>query len=369
MEKFFLQVDIRLEKAEQRFGMWLFVIIIGLIFLLASALVTALRFELVHHGRGFTQLSMHPFNFSDTNDLRYRILSPLLGYLLFFRGEAFKYFMLFILAVFLGLIYFFNRKDNYRPSEAIFFTILAAFSTLAFHQLYFPAYNDPLSYVLIILLMYFFKKPVWNIVLLSLLLFNHENSFFLFPFFFLLFLDGNFSMKNIIQNSWRFILAIIPYLLYRKFVAFHQPVEYSLAYYFDPHNMQWTREHVLPNLAEGVFQAFRLFWIFPLLAIGLDIYQKRFFEVILILAITIFVFSQFFIAYDISRLSGLAFPAVLIGAKRVRHYLGYKNFLSFFTIVIILNFLIPSIYIGALEPIPLKPFWWNYFFESNTIIP
>ncbi len=362
MEKFFLQLDIRLERAEQRFGMGLFVIIIGLFFLLASALVTALRFELVHHGRGFTQLSLHPFNFSDTNDLRYRILSPLLGYLLFFRGEAFKFFMLFILAVFLGLIYFFNRKDKYRPSEAIVFTLLAAFSTLAFHQLYFPAYNDPLSYLLIILLMYFFRKSVWNIVLLSLLLFNHENSFFLFPFFFLLFLDGNFSMKNILQNSLRFILAIIPYLLYRKFVAFHQPVEYSLAYYFDPHNMQWTREHVLPHLASGIFQAFRLFWIFPVLAICLDIFERRYLEGVLILVIVTFVVLQFFIAYDISRLSGLAFPAVIIGAKRVRIFLGSKRFLSIISIVILLNFLVPSIYVGALEPIPLKPFWLEYIF-------
>ena len=52
MGKFFLQLDIRLEKSEQRLGMGLFVII--------------------------------------------------MGYLLFFRGEAFKYFMLFILAVFIA---------------------------------------------------------------------------------------------------------------------------------------------------------------------------------------------------------------------------------------------------------------------------
>ncbi len=362
MQNFFLKLDITLEKAEQRIGMGVFVIIIGLFFLLASSLVTALRFELVHHGRGFTQLSLHPFNFSDTNDLRYRILSPLLGYLLFFRGEAFKFFMLFILAVFLGLTYFFNRKEKFPPTEAMVFSSLASFSTLTFHQFYFPAYNDPLSYLLIILLVYYFRKPVWSTVLLSLLLFNHENSFFLFPFFFLLFLDENFSLKNILHNSWRFILAVIPYLLYRKFVSLNQPVEYSLAYYFDPHNMQWTREHVLPNLSSGIFQAFRLFWIFPVLAICLDILEKRYFEVLLILVIVVFVVLQFFIAYDISRLSGLAFPAVFIGAKRARMFLGKKKFLSFISIVILLNFLIPSIYVGALEPIPLKPFWMDYIF-------
>ena len=188
MEKFFLQLDTRLENAEQRLGNGLFVIIIGLFFLFASALVTALRLEPVHHGRGFTQLSLHPFNFSDTNDLRYRILSPLLGYLFLFRGEAFTFFMLFIQVVFLGLLYFFSRKEKYRPSESLAFVSLGAFSTLTFHQLYFPAYNDPLSYLLITLLLFYFRKPLWNLVLLSLLVSITRILFFFSPFSFYLFL-------------------------------------------------------------------------------------------------------------------------------------------------------------------------------------
>lgn len=358
MEKFISRIDVWLEKSELRFGRGSVALVIGLVFLIASALTTALRFEPAHHGRGFTLLSEHPFNFSDTNNLRFRILSPLLGYLFFLRGELFKYFMLFVVVSFLGLVYYFFRRDKFRPIESIAFTSLAAFSSLVFHQLYFPAYNDPLSYVLIMLFMINYRNSLQSFVLLMLLLFNHENTITLFPFFFLLCLDKDYSWKHLSKNSAVFILALIPYWGYREFILAHQPVEYKVSYYFDPGNMQWTKDHVLPNLARGIFQAFRLIWLFPLIAIGINLMERRFSEIVLILLVSACVFSQFFVAYDISRLAALAFPAVLIGAVRVQKKAGKEKFRMLVAAILLLNFFIPSEYIGALEPIPLKPFWW-----------
>ena len=357
MDKIISHTDLFFEKTELRYGRMSVSIVIGFLFLFAAAMVTSIRLETLHHGNGFTRLSIHPFDFSLPNDLRYRILSPLLGYLLFFRGPAFKFFMLIILAVFLGFIYFFCRRDYTKPSAALLITALCAFSTLTFHQLYFPAYNDPFSYLLILLFLAFFKDQKTSSLLLTLLLFNHENTIFLFPFLFLLSISGNYSFRNILAVSTRFFIAVILYWAYRQFISYHVKVEYTASYYLDPKQMEWTQEHVLPHLLTGVFQAFRLFWIFPLVALAINIYEKRPMENILFLLALCGVLAQFLVAYDISRLAGLAFPIIILSALRSAKFFSYKNFLAGTAIIIILNFLIPSFYIGAMDPIPLRPFW------------
>jgi hypothetical protein len=63
------------------------------------------------------------------------------------------------------------------------------------------------------------------------------------------------------------------------------------------------------------------------------------------------------LAYDISRLAGMAFPVIILSAVSTRNFLGDKKFLRLASFIILLNFLVPSVYIGALEPVPLLPFW------------
>ncbi len=357
MNNFFYSIDSIFEKAEQRFGRGLVWVLTGIFFLLSAALVSAVRFETSYHGNDYTLLSSNPFDFKQVIDLRFRILSPLLGYVLYLRGPVFKYFMLFVLAVFFGLIYFFLRREKYRPSEALGVTALLSFSTLSFYQFYFPAYTDPMSFMLIILYFYLFRNIFLNTILLSLLLFNHENSLFLFPFFFLLSLNGDNSIKNILTINMRFIIAVIPYLIYRFYVDAHTEVGFNTSYYFDPYGMKWTREHVAPHLLEGIFQAFRLSWIFPIAAIAINLYEKRFREILLMIVIVVFVLMQLIIAWDISRLVGFAFPVILIAANRMRIFLGTEKFLILTYSVVLINFFIPAYCIGALDPIPYTPFW------------
>ncbi len=359
MDKIITTTDLFLEKIEQRYGRLSVSVLIGFLFLFSAALVTDIRLETFHHGNGFTRLSIHPFDFSLPNDLRYRILSPLLGYLLFFRGPAFKYFMLIVLAMFLAFIYFFRRNENSKPVAALLITALCAFSTLTFHQLYYPAYNDPLSYLLILIFLVYFKDRKAAMALLTLMLFNHENTIFLFPFLFFLSLSGNYSIGNILMISIRFIIAVFLYWMYREFISYHVKIEYTASYYLDPNQMKWAQEHVLPNLLSGIFQAFRLFWIFPVAAITINIYEKRPIEIVLFILALSGVFAQFLVAYDISRLTGLAFPVIIISAIRTANFFGYKKFVVATMIIILANFFIPSFNIGALDPIPLRPFWMN----------
>jgi hypothetical protein len=345
-------------RIEKRTGLFATAVFIGMLLLLLSMMFSATRFETFHHGNAFTRLSEHPFGHDNPNDLRLRILSPLLGYILFFRGPAFKYFMLIILAVFLGMIYFFSRKKDLSPVEAFGVAAVCTFTTLTFYQLYFPAYTDPTSFLLILILMFSFRKPFAAVILLMLMLFNHEQNIFLMPFFFFLMLDKNYSLRNILIITVRFILAAIPYFLYRTYILSNESIDYSTSYYFDPGNMQWTKEHVLPNLISGIFQSFRLGWGLIFVALLIDVFKKNINEIVLISLVLIFVSSQLLIAHDISRLMGLAFPALLIAAFRLKKYFSKKYFILIIYFVLLINFFIPSYYVGALGPTSLSPSWF-----------
>jgi hypothetical protein len=346
-----------LEKLESTLSKNGFGLLLSILLLFGVSAVCHVNFITAHHGNEFSLLSENPFDFARNNDLQMRILSPLLGYMLFLRGPLFKYFMLFILYCFISLLYVSFRRKNFTVAESVVVTSILAFSTLTFYQLYFPAYTDPLSFILILLTLIFYDRKVFTTICLSLLLFNHESNVFIFPFFFLLMLGKNFSLKNISVVITQFIIAFIPYLIYRQYVLNHTKVEYTLQYYLDPVNMQWTREHVFPNLASGIFQAFRVAWLIPLIAIGINLYEKRFFEIVLILSAIIFVAMQFLIAYDISRLMGLAFPSLLIGLFRMKKTFSPKIFHAIIISVLIIDIILPAYCVGALDPIPYRPGW------------
>ncbi len=352
MDKIFLTIDGIFRKAESSLGRLTVSIFLGLSLLFIAELIYSVRFETFYHGNGFTRLSLHPFEMEGENDLRFRILSPLLGYILYLRGPSFKFLMLFVLAVFFGLIYFFSRKKSFSPTEALGITMLLVFSTLAFYQLYFPAYTDPTSFLLILLFMNFYRNIKTATLLLMLLLFNHENTIFLFPFFFLLMMNGDMKSGNFTKTILAFLIAGIPYIIYRKIISSHAEVNFTFSYYFDAGNMKWTREHVLPHLLQGIFQAFRLAWILPIIAIGVDIYEKRYKEILLMCTVFFFVLLQLVIAWDISRLVGFSFPVILIAASRLHAFLGTKKFLLIVYSIFILNFFVPAYCIGALDPIP-----------------
>jgi hypothetical protein len=343
----------KIESAMSKAG---FGFLLSILILISVTAIMKLSFSMVHHGNEFALLSVNPFNFDQKNDLQLRILSPLAGYLFFMRGPLFQYFMLIVLCAFFCMTYVFLRKKSFTISESVIFMSLLAFTTLSFHQFQFPAYTDPGSYLLIILLMTFHHHKKASTILISLLLLNHESNIAIFPFFFLLMAGKDFSLKNLIRISFQFAIAFLPYLLYRAFILSKFQPEYTTGYYFEEHNISFTREHVLPNLFFGVFQTFRLAWLIPLAAICIDIHEKRFFEIILMLSAILGVSLLFFVAYDISRLMCLAFPAIITGGLRLREFFG-KRFIFMISVIFLLNFFIPSYYVGALEPVKYNGGW------------
>lgn len=358
MGRFFQCIDDFFLRLESKWGLGPVSILTGVFLLGLAALFSSPRWELFYHGKGFSVLSTGPFDFTLESSLRYRILGPLLGYILFLKGNLFKYLMLAFLAVFHMLLYFLNRKRAFSPSESLGIGTLLSLSTLSFFQLYFPGYTDPISYVLILLILYHRENKWMLMICLTLLLFNHDNTLFLFPFLFLFILKEDYSKIKLLQTIKIFIPTIVLYGIYRVAINSVTEVDFDTSYYFDPGNLRWTWDHVSEHLAEGIFQAFRLTWLFAIIALYINIRERRFKEIILLFVCFVFVIAQFFIAYDISRLSGLAFPIILIGMWRIKEYYGSLVFKKLLWLIILLNFFIPSLCIGALEPIAYPPFWW-----------
>ena len=186
MNRFFQSIDRFCLRLEDKLGQGLTSVVVGLILLGLAALFCSPRWELFFHGKGFSRLSLAPFDFSIESSLRFRILSPLLGYILFLKGALFKYLMLAALAGFHMLVYLFHRRKDFSPAEALGIGLLLSMSTLSFFQLYFPGYTDPVSYILILILL-FYRERNWTVMIcLTLLIFNHDNTIFLFPFLFFL---------------------------------------------------------------------------------------------------------------------------------------------------------------------------------------
>ncbi|TAH41140.1 MAG: hypothetical protein EYC69_09200 [Bacteroidetes bacterium] len=343
---------------EDKLGLKLSSILIGLILLGLAALFTSPRWELFFHGKGFSRLSLAPFDLSVESSLRYRILSPLLGYLLFLKGALFKYFMLAALAIFHMLVYFFHRRKGFSPLESLGIGMLLSLSTLSFFQLYFPGYTDPVSYILLLILLFNRERNVLVMTCLALMIFNHDNTVFLFPFLYLFLLGNDFSFQRLAKTFLLFIPAIILYATYRFVLGSITEVGFDTGYYFSQENLRWTWDHVSEHLAEGIFQAFRMGWILPLVALLINIRDKRYYEIVLILTCFFFVASQFFIAYDISRLSGLAFPLIILSGWRFKESLSPRTFRGLLWAAVIINLFVPSLCVGALEPTPYPPFWW-----------
>src|SRR4051794_15491099 len=99
------------EKALSIYGAAFF---FALLLMTLSCLSTTSRWEPHFHGTAFSQLSINPFDISRENALRFRILSPLLGYLFFMRGsERYLFFILFVMTLFIAGVYLRYRSKAY----------------------------------------------------------------------------------------------------------------------------------------------------------------------------------------------------------------------------------------------------------------
>ena len=197
----------------------------------------------------------------------------------------------------------------------------------------------------------------------SLSLLNHESNIFALPWVLYLAYQKRSGSENKYTPILVILVSLLPVLLFRSYVAENSEVEYSLKYYISVSN-------VLANLKScglysplAVFSAFKLFWLFPLIAL-INMYRKKGYRDFIFLCLIISSScAQLLFATDTSRLIGLAFPAILVGAEYCRNLWGSDAFSKRLWAIIIFNFFIPYAYIARNTIRIYLPWHVNFYFN------
>ncbi|MBN8695089.1 MAG: hypothetical protein J0L87_01050 [Bacteroidetes bacterium] len=351
-------------STEQRLGLLFTSLLLAFVIIGFDMLYITPRFESAFHGAQYALLSEAPFDFTQANALRYRILPSLLGYLTGLRGSLFFIVPLIFTLLLIAAVYFVYRKKNYSSIDSFLFTGLIAFSGTVYIQLQAAGYTDTAFYLFMFLSFAFVHRPFMSILFFLLGVFTHESCLFLLPALLLYFGYKNGNDKRIlIKYVIGLLSALVIFLLYRMWISAHVKVEYDLNFYFSANNLKFTLKKVLPYFSVGGFYAFKLFWLLPVFAIYR--FRKERLFVSILVTIIICVFAQLIIAFDITRVICLAFPAILIAAERLHQECHDKGYTNYLLGLILANFFLLQYFMSADALIPMPPllysFALNYF--------
>lgn len=354
--------------SEKKFGLHATSLLLAFVLMGIAAVYVTPALVARQHGIGYAAISVNPFDLSFESNLRFRILTPLLAYLTGLRGSLYIIFPLIMALFFLAVIYFYIRR-SIGVIHGVLITMLICFSTPVLFLLHFQGYTDATSYLLIMLMIIFIKKPVVWIPLLVLLLFNHDSNLFIVPgLLFFYYLNAEKRSGAIMYAIVGTVIAVIPFYLYREYISEMAPVKYDISFYISQ-----IRENIRSLAAYfyvGLFYSFKLFWIFPILGFYYYWKEKNRDQLLLFALIFFGVLAQLIFASDTSRLIGLAFPLVIWGAVKTNEVLGKDLFLKGTFYLILLNFLIPQFYVGQFVMIRFHPLpsslFLKYFFGIET---
>jgi hypothetical protein len=190
--------------------------------------------------------------------------------------------------------------------------------------------------------------------MMALLLLNHESNLFIIPALLYFYYINTSNKKDaVLYAMLGFIFACIPFYFYRKFINEVSPVEYNFEMYSS--QIKENVKSISAYFSIGFFYTFKLFWLFPFLAIYYYWKEKNGQQLLLFAMILIGALGQLVVASDTSRLIGLAFPVILFSAVKIKQQWGTELFLKRCFYLILINFLIPQYYVGQSVMIRFYP--------------
>jgi hypothetical protein len=344
-------------KLESRFGLTITSLILALILTGISVIYVQPVFKVAFHGLLFSDLSEHPFDFNSVNNLQYRILGPLLGYLFFMRGELFFLLPMIFIVLFPATVYYSYRKKNTGHVDAFLLTCFISFSCVVLLPLVAPGYTDIITWFFIFLAFNNAEKIFPGAVYFSLALLNHESSLAMLP---ALILYACWLRKSgYIKIIFIYLLACVPHLLYRQYVDSYVSPLYSTSLYLSKSNIGFVMRKLVLYLPAAVFYAFKLWWIFPVCYAAWSFRKKKYFQFSIIACIIGGGGMLAFIGYDFTRMVVIAFPAVLISHEWFKEIIETKTLRKLTVVVIALNFLILQYHFNFDGAQPMFPWILN----------
>lgn len=335
-----------LARLERRCGPRGAAAVLALALLAGGALYAGLSFVPYNFGVNYAHVSENPFDFAHPDPVQFRLLGPLLGYLLHLRGNAFPLLTHGASALLLAILYLACRRRRWEPIEALGLTALLAFSYPVLNELHGAGRIDPLSYLFVLGAMLTVRRPVAYWACLSLALLTHESNAFALPGLLALRMRWPATKRDWAAHAAATALALLPWAAARIALdaAIQSPVPYSLGFYLRADNLHANVASLSHTLYVGAFGAFKLGWLLPLLAIGIHGTQPdgrpRALLLLLMIAAPA---AQCLIAEDVTRMWSLAFPAILLAAADLRAAWGGPNLSRLLWLLVFLNLLIPTI--------------------------
>ncbi len=370
-ERLLAALDDALVLLEKKYTLKLAALVVALLLMLLAMLYVRPALFPSYHGIFYAQLSEHPFQAANPN--AHRLLTPLAAYVLGLRGDRIIILNLFVALLLLAVLYYHTRRERYFPCLSLMTTAMLALTMPTIFTIYYGGYTDSTSYLLILLMLIWAKRPAlfWLFFLLGLL--NRESVAFLLPFFALWHWRSLDSTKTFLRSMLIGTAAALGlYLLFRVLIASGSAstTTHSGAFYFAPllkDPLYWLRQ-VARAYPLGLFSAFKLFWALPVVACFLALRQRSYLMFALILMPIICSVAQSLIALDTSRMLAMSFPSLLMAILFLREKLNERNLAAFMILITLLNFALPQIYVTSNEVTAMRSSY-SLLFEGSTLSP
>ncbi|MCH7689566.1 MAG: hypothetical protein IIA17_00795 [candidate division Zixibacteria bacterium] len=345
---FVTKINNTLLSCERRIGRYGTALLVAFLLLILAAIYVRPALETVVLGNAYAELASDPFS-ENPNVVGFRILTPLISYVLGLRGQLIIVTNLLFAFAFLAAVYLYFRKELSNPTKALFGTSVFAFSLVTLTTIYYGGYCDSATYLIILGMWILRSNSMAFYVLLFLGLLNRESILFLLPWFiFLGVSEADSKVRTVAKMLLGYGLVFVLYYLFRTWVSSFRPVFFDFEYYFGPllENPLAYFNKSYGHQGLGYFTVFKAMWIFVFAAV-FSFWNKRMIRpMIEICLILFFVWTQMFIAWDSSRMLTLAFPVMLISLLHLFKNNPY-NFRNWGYLVLFFNLIIPQMYTAA----------------------
>jgi len=337
-----------LARIESIVGRSVTAVIVGGVLLFLAALYVTPATEPASHGIHYAQLSMDPWTADNPN--AYRILTPLIAHWLHLRGGRILVLNLAMAWFFLALAYGYLRQTA--SSRLLAFGVAAAlaFSMPTLFTIYYGGYTDSTTHLLVLAMMALHRRAVVFWVLFLLAMLNGESVLFLLPFFMVLQWQSD-PRSTRYWSRWALGAAVAGalYLALRWQIGSAADVSHNVGYYLGPLSsdlFDWFLQ-CANRYALGLFSAFKLLWIIPLMGLVVCARSGQWIKAAAIAAAILGSAMQSMVAVDTSRMLALAFPALILGVAALHERMGTRRVAGLLLLLIGLNFLVPQFYVTS----------------------
>jgi hypothetical protein len=354
------RIEQRLLAVERRVGRGGLASLVGVLLLGLAALYVEPATTCINHGCWYQDMALDPLHAKPDNPLRLRLLTPYVAHALHLTGDAYLVFTMLLTAALIAACYL-HARAVLGPATSLGVAAAIASSTCVLYSLHFEGYADPASYLLVLASLAVSRYPPVMGATFGIALVNHEGNAFVAPWLALAPWLSRMDEKKrrllyVAAGVLCLALAGWAYLaLRRHLLETQEGMVFKAVDYTSREKLSWNLGRVVKLLPLGAFMAFRLLWYVPLAATLSALRRRERMLAVVLALIVVCAASQLVLASDTSRFFGMAFPALLLGARHLSSVWGEDTFRRRLWILLGWNMLVPVYYIGQETLIPLMP--------------